>query len=302
MKCIMCDKEGAKYRCRRCGSSYCTSECFKLHRSGGGGGGGDGRGGEPAYNKDKDKDTTTTSADAIGTDAITDDRVEHQHQHQKQQQPLRGCDAIMAASASDRAAAAAAETARQLQDPFSDASRALATGGGGEPDSPTVTTPTATATASSTADEQQLQQEGAVVGDDLETSRKRSRLEGEPEGSKAACEDNADPREGDAIITATTAMIAVATPKGEGERKDEDEEEGLTILSERHLRSLAHAPRIRDALKDTALQRLLRTIDGSRSRLDALDAAEFNNPLFAEFCKEVRAAIAAAEERTSSGW
>jgi hypothetical protein len=59
------------------------------------------------------------------------------------------------------------------------------------------------------------------------------------------------------------------------------------VLNAQQLDALVHDTDIRDALKTPELRRLLMTIDGSRSRLDALAAAQHNVPEFREFCDAV---------------
>lgn len=73
--------------------------------------------------------------------------------------------------------------------------------------------------------------------------------------------------------------------------------DAVYILQEAHLRALANDPNVRGALRSPSLQKLIRTIDASRSRLDALDAAQYNNADFKRFCNDVIRAIAKVEGR-----
>ncbi|KAF8283926.1 putative HIT zinc finger [Trypanosoma cruzi] len=84
----------------------------------------------------------------------------------------------------------------------------------------------------------------------------------------------------------------------EGER-DEDGE--LVVLGEAHLSELAHDTNIRKKLLSSELQQLLRVIDASRSRIDALEAAMANTPEFKEFCDEVLGVVSAAERGLRPG-
>ncbi|GET91966.1 hypothetical protein, conserved [Leishmania tarentolae] len=69
------------------------------------------------------------------------------------------------------------------------------------------------------------------------------------------------------------------------------------ILQEKHLAALANNPRVRSALRNSSLQKLIKTIDTSRSRLDALEAAQYNNADFKDFCDDVMRVIAEMEGR-----
>lgn len=76
------------------------------------------------------------------------------------------------------------------------------------------------------------------------------------------------------------------------------QEEGcdeLVVLDEVHLVALAHDKTIRDQLKTEELRKLLRIVNNSRSRLDALDAAIHNVPEFKEFCLHLLQVIDAAQ-------
>lgn len=70
-------------------------------------------------------------------------------------------------------------------------------------------------------------------------------------------------------------------------REEDDHVDDLVVLRREHLSAIANNLSIRNALKSEELKKLVRIIDGSRSRLDALDAALHNIPEFREFCNEV---------------
>jgi hypothetical protein len=63
------------------------------------------------------------------------------------------------------------------------------------------------------------------------------------------------------------------------------------VLNDAQLAQLASSPAIRSQLRTPELQRLLLTVDGSRSRLDALAAAQHNVPEFQAFCNLVLSSI-----------
>ena len=67
--------------------------------------------------------------------------------------------------------------------------------------------------------------------------------------------------------------------------------EDFELLDEAHLGALANDRYLRDALRTAELRSLLRIIDNSRSRLDALDAAMHNVPQFNDFCQKVLGVI-----------
>ena len=70
-----------------------------------------------------------------------------------------------------------------------------------------------------------------------------------------------------------------------------DEEGNLVTLQEQHLVALLHNPTILNQLKSVELQKLIRVILNSKTRLDALDAGLNNIPEFHAFCCEVLATI-----------
>lgn len=61
----------------------------------------------------------------------------------------------------------------------------------------------------------------------------------------------------------------------------------LEILSEAHLRALTDDEEIRKSLRSAELQTLIRNVDSSRCRLEALAAAQHNIPEFKAFCDAV---------------
>ena len=66
---------------------------------------------------------------------------------------------------------------------------------------------------------------------------------------------------------------------------EQEEESELEMLQRVHLQALEANPQIRDALKTKELQELIRNIDKSKCRLEALAAAEHNVPQFKQFCE-----------------
>ena len=71
-----------------------------------------------------------------------------------------------------------------------------------------------------------------------------------------------------------------------------DECDELLLLGPAQLAALAADAAVRNQLKSTELRVLVRSIDGSRSRLDALAAARGNIVDFDTFCRAVLHAIA----------
>jgi hypothetical protein len=61
----------------------------------------------------------------------------------------------------------------------------------------------------------------------------------------------------------------------------------LEILTPAHLSALANHREIRNQLKTKELQKLMKIIDNSRCRLEALEAALHNVPEFKAFCATV---------------
>ncbi|EAN79260.1 HIT zinc finger, putative [Trypanosoma equiperdum] len=66
-----------------------------------------------------------------------------------------------------------------------------------------------------------------------------------------------------------------------------DEDGSLVVLGEAHLAALARDAKLRNQLRSAELQRLLRIVNISRSRVDALEAALANVPEFKGFCENV---------------
>ncbi|KAG5495187.1 hypothetical protein JKF63_02242 [Porcisia hertigi] len=97
------------------------------------------------------------------------------------------------------------------------------------------------------------------------------------------------------ISEANPSTVAGSGPSAPAEYAGDAD--AVYILQEKHLGALANHPRIRSALRSPSLQKLIKTIDSSRSRLDALDAAQYNNADFKAFCDEVMIVIAEVEGR-----
>jgi hypothetical protein len=76
-------------------------------------------------------------------------------------------------------------------------------------------------------------------------------------------------------------------PDLEGPSPQEDPD----VLSKVQLERLSRSREMRMALRNSALQKLLLTIDASKSSLDALDAARVNVPTFNRFCVELLSII-----------
>ena len=66
----------------------------------------------------------------------------------------------------------------------------------------------------------------------------------------------------------------------------------LEVLSEAHLAALCEDKRIISSLKSSELQETIRIIDGSRTRLDALEAALHNIPEFRSFVNHILEVVA----------
>jgi hypothetical protein len=73
-------------------------------------------------------------------------------------------------------------------------------------------------------------------------------------------------------------------------------QEELEMLEQIHLHALQSNKNIRDALKTKELQDLIRNIDKSKCRLEALAAAQHNIPQFREFCQLLLSSIYGAED------
>jgi zinc finger HIT domain-containing protein 3 len=77
---------------------------------------------------------------------------------------------------------------------------------------------------------------------------------------------------------------------------DEGDDE-LDVLRAPHLSALANHPNLRNQLKSRELQKLIRIINNSRSRLDALEAALHNVPEFKEFADLILTVVHSCNER-----
>ena len=75
-----------------------------------------------------------------------------------------------------------------------------------------------------------------------------------------------------------------------------DQRDELEMLEQIHLQALQSNQNIRDALKTKELQDLIRNIDKSKCRLEALAAAQHNIPQFREFCQLLLGTIYDAED------
>eukprot|EP00796_Vickermania_ingenoplastis_P011896 gene11896-8180_t len=73
------------------------------------------------------------------------------------------------------------------------------------------------------------------------------------------------------------------------------------LLGPREVDSLYNNRRIRLALQSPQLQSMLRTIDQSASKLEALEAAKANDPVFRSFCDEVLHVVWAARAQGLGG-
>ncbi|KAG5493643.1 hypothetical protein JIQ42_02017 [Leishmania sp. Namibia] len=120
------------------------------------------------------------------------------------------------------------------------------------------------------------------------------RLEHSASPSSAALVMESAKPEAETLEATETAGAAPRSLVSEEYAGDAD---AVYILQEKHLGALANHPRVRSALRSLSLQKLIKTIDGSRSRLDALEAAQYNNADFKEFCDEVMRVIAEVEGR-----
>jgi hypothetical protein len=86
-------------------------------------------------------------------------------------------------------------------------------------------------------------------------------------------------------------------PRNRALWEQEQQQSGeLEILQTVHLNAIANDERVRDALKTPELQQLIRSIDGSRARLEALAAAQHNVPEFDAFCSHILSVIYGAED------
>ena len=77
---------------------------------------------------------------------------------------------------------------------------------------------------------------------------------------------------------------------------EQEEESELEMLQRVHLQALEANPQIRDALKTKELQELIRNIDKSKCRLEALAAAEHNVPQFKQFCELLLGVVYGVED------
>lgn len=260
MKCIVCEKENASYRCRKCWSAYCSSACFKKHRMS-----------KEEAAAARAQNTATGAQDAA-PNSDNDDYL---------------CETIMATLSEDVGQEMELRRTKAEADVFSDLSRKKATTtsqrGRLKEASPAATTPAAC--SNSTAPQ-------ALDSATAQPSESASAVPSEQKTSGEMLSGGLQHQEGGS--TSAPADVADDGEHGEEVAADAD---AVYILQEKHLSALANDATVRSALRSPSLQKLIRTIDASRSRLDALDAAQYNNADFKRFCSEVMRAIAKAEGR-----
>lgn len=260
MRCIVCDAEKANYRCRVCRSAYCSSTCYKKHR----------------ITKEE------AVASNAGPNAESCDYL---------------CETIVAAQHPVEEQDAKRQRTEAMADVFSDVSREKALSAAMS--SPTTTTRSPLAepeNGSSSSDN----------NDNSHTCDNRSTHAAAPFDSAADSQPHdAAGHRGDVEVrtdtarttTTTTILAAPAANGGEETGEVAADADAVYILQEKHLSALANDPGMRRALRSPTLQKLILTIDSSRSRLDALHAAQYNNADFNQFCNEVMRIIARAEGR-----
>ncbi|KPI83145.1 hypothetical protein ABL78_7833 [Leptomonas seymouri] len=277
MKCVVCDAEKANYRCRACGCAYCSSACYKKHRMSR----------EEATaavaahtGAEKDSNSTTATTEA-GSHASTLDYL---------------CETIAVARQREGEREAQRHRTEAEADVFSDISREKASAGGhrGRTGDPLAANTALLATQTSAP--------GSATGNVAITAAAEasySTLQPEPQNSDEKHEQHkGETVKGGAQATAQPQQPA-STRTAASNREEEvaGDMDAVYILQERHLSALMNDANIRSALRSPSLQKLIRTIDSSRSRLDALDAAQYNNADFKKFCDDVMRIIAKAEGR-----
>lgn len=70
-----------------------------------------------------------------------------------------------------------------------------------------------------------------------------------------------------------------------------DEDGSIQILGERQLNAIRHDKKVRDMLRTKELRAMIKIIDKSRSRLDALEAGLHNSTEFNHFCDHLLGVI-----------
>jgi zinc finger HIT domain-containing protein 3 len=278
MKCIVCNEERANYRCRTCRSAYCSSACYKQHRM---------SREEAAAAAAAAKAKTGSSAAQAADEGVPPPTLDFL------------CEVITAAQQQDGDRESKRQRAEAEADVFSDLSRekaaavAAASSQRGRPDE--------TSLPASTPATQTVPSESGIAGaaPPLDAAVEPHAQRGA--NASRAKEPAANPRgspqpqqSGSTTSTVTEATSGEVGKRGEEVAADAD---AVYILQEKHLSALANDPTVRSALRSPSLQKLIRTIDSSRSRLDALDAAQYNNADFKRFCNEVMRVIARAEGR-----
>jgi len=81
----------------------------------------------------------------------------------------------------------------------------------------------------------------------------------------------------------TSSILSSSTGKTSYSRREEEEDLTFAILGDHELETLTHHKGIRSALRDSRLQSMIRSIDRSNCKLDALRLALRNDPCFKEF-------------------
>ncbi|KPA81103.1 hypothetical protein ABB37_04458 [Leptomonas pyrrhocoris] len=281
MKCVVCEAEKANYRCRTCRSAYCSSACYKRHRMSRE----EAEAVAAATHVVKDEDSTAgaTAAKSYASNLdylcenITAAQQPEMERETKRQRTEAEADVF--SDLSREKASASGQRARPGEAP-SAASSPLTTMAT-LPVSPSSNSTTTTAAASATESNPALQPQPQCSDD--------KQQQGQEEETKESAAAALQPQQAASTGPATT------------DRKEEEEvavdADAVYILQEKHLRALVSDSNVRNALRSPLLQKLIRTIDSSRSRLDALDAAQYNNADFKQFCNEVMRVIARVEGR-----
>lgn len=98
-------------------------------------------------------------------------------------------------------------------------------------------------------------------------------------------------------LTTTTAILSSPTPLVPQKKSlERDHPHDFSILGEREKYALQTHKEIRSALRSSALQSMIRAIDSSSCKLDALNAALKNDPYFKQFYDTTLSVILQAQE------
>lgn len=110
------------------------------------------------------------------------------------------------------------------------------------------------------------------------------------------------PSPSSSLPSKTSPPPSSSTGKRCHSRREEEEEEDLSfaILGEHELNMLSHHKGIRSALRDSRLQSMIRSIDRSHCKLDALQLALKNDPCFKEFYDTTLSVITQAQMERAS--